>query len=126
MAITHAASVRNTLATAVHTAINAGSGAGYVKFMTSGDVEVATVPLNDPAGTVTGAVLTFDVDPIPEDASATGGVIAKFKIYDSNNTEVYGGSVTATGGGGDITFPNVTITAGEKVQITSMSYTAAP
>lgn len=125
MAITHHATIRNTLATAILTAVDQDVGAGALILNTSGDVEVATLALADPAGTVTGAVFTFDTTPAIEDTSATGGVVAKFVVTDNSGDEIFYGSVTATSGGGDIELSSVTIAATDTVQITSLTYTSA-
>lgn len=125
MAITHNVTLRNTVADSVVDAIDAGAGAGTLIFQTSGDVEVATLTFSDPAfgnaasGTATASAITSDT-------SATGGVIAKFVVQDSNSVQVFSGTVTATGGGGDIEMSNLTIGAGDTVEITSLTYTAMP
>lgn len=57
------------------------------------------------------------------DATGTAG---HFRIYDSGGT-VCGiqGSITATGGGGDMTLDNTSIAAGQQVTITSFTLTDA-
>ena len=102
-----------------------GSGAGTLELQTSGDVEVATLTFSDPAfGAAASGVATASA--ITSDASATGGTVAKARAKDSTGTEVFACSVTATGGGGDITLNSVIISAGQQVSITALTYTAAP
>ena len=123
MATTHVTAVRNSIAGVVSSAVDAGVGAGKMVFMTSGDVEVATLTMSDPAfGAASSGVITANA--ITRDESATGGTVALFKLTDSADTEVLRGSVTATGGGGDIELTSVTITAGEPVEVSSYTYTA--
>lgn len=57
------------------------------------------------------------------DATGTAG---HFRIYDSGGT-VCGiqGSITATGGGGDMTLDNTSIASGQQVTITSFTLTDA-
>jgi len=57
------------------------------------------------------------------DAAGTAG---HFRIYDSGGT-VCGiqGSITATGGGGDMTLDNTSIASGQQVTITSFTLTDA-
>ena len=123
MAVTHPTTVRTTLADTVVDLVDAGAGAGKLVFNTSGDVEVATLTFSDPAfgaassGTATAAAITSDT-------SATGGVTTKFLVEDSDGTDVFYGSVTATSGGGDIELSNTTIGAGDTVSITSLTYSA--
>lgn len=124
MALTHVTAVRNTLADAIDDAVNAGAGAGTLEFQTSGDVEVATLTFSDPAfgaassGTITAGTIT-------DDTNATGGTVSKFRIFDSSSTEVLSGTVTATGGGGDIELSSVSVGAGDTVSLTSLTYTAS-
>lgn len=61
-----------------------------------------------------------------EDASADNtGTAAHFRIYASDGTTVHAqGTVTVTGGGGDLTVDNTSITAGQVVTITSFTFTA--
>lgn len=61
-----------------------------------------------------------------QDASADAtGTAAHYRIYDSGGTVCHEqGTVTATGGGGDLTLDNVSIASGQTVTITSYSRTA--
>ncbi len=60
-----------------------------------------------------------------EDTSADGtGTAAHFRLYASDGTTCHmQGTVTATGGGGDMTLDNVSIASGQAVTITSFSLT---
>lgn len=61
------------------------------------------------------------------DASAdAGGTAGHFRIYAADGTTCgMQGSVTATGGGGDVTLDSVAITAGQQVDIASFTLTSA-
>lgn len=61
------------------------------------------------------------------DASAdASGTIAHYEIWDSGHTVCHEqGTVTNTGGGGDLTLDNVAVNAGQAVTISSWSKTAA-
>lgn len=53
-----------------------------------------------------------------------GGTAAHYRVYASNGTTCHDqGTVTATGGGGDMTLDSVAITAGQQVTITSFGWT---
>lgn len=124
MAITHTTAVRNGLAEDISTAVDAGAGAGQVVIMTSGDVEVATLTMGDPAfGAASNGTITANA--ISDDTNATGGTAALFKVTDSVGTEVYRGDVTVTGGGGDLELSSLSIGAGDTVSISSLTYTAS-
>jgi hypothetical protein len=58
-------------------------------------------------------------------AAANAGTAAHYRIKDNAGTTCHEqGSVTATGGGGDLTVDNTSVTAGQNVQITSYTKTA--
>ncbi|MCK5709072.1 MAG: hypothetical protein KAI07_00920 [Deltaproteobacteria bacterium] len=122
MALVHVTAIRNTLADAVVDAIDAGAGAGTLVFQTSGDVEVATLTFTDPAfgaaasGTATASAIT-------DDTSATGGTVAKFRIFDSVPAEVFSGTVLTSGG--DINLTSLSVGAGDTVSMTSLTYSAS-
>ena len=120
MSVTHHADTRNAIAAAVLAEIDAGAGNATIELRTSGDVEVATLTCADPAGTVGGAVLTFDT--IANETNATGGIAAKFAIISPTPTECVYGSVGLVGA--DINMSAVDIQAGSTVSITILTYTA--
>jgi len=123
MAITHVTSVRNGLANYVVDLIDVGGG-GNLIIMTSGDVEVATLDWSNPAfGAASGGTATASA--IAPDTNATGGVAALFKVVDNAQTEIFRGSVTATGGGGDIELSSTSIGATDTVQINNFTYSAS-
>lgn len=55
-------------------------------------------------------------------ASDTDTTCTFYRILDRDNTPRIQGSVTATGGGGDIELDTVSITAGVTVSVTSLTY----
>ncbi len=61
-----------------------------------------------------------------EDAAAdAAGTAGHFRVYASDSTTQHiQGTVTATGGGGDMTLDNVSIAVDQKVTITSFNLTA--
>lgn len=61
-----------------------------------------------------------------QDASADAtGTAAHFRIYDSGGTTCHiQGTVTATGGGGDLTLDNTSIATGQTVTISTFTLTA--
>jgi hypothetical protein len=133
MATRIATSARNAAADAVVDLLDAGAGAGYIEIRTgaqpatpntaaSGTL-LATLPLSDPAfgsaasGTATASAITSDTS---ADATGTAGW---FRGYDSTGAAVIDGSVTATGGGGDMTLDSTSIVAGGTVAVTSWTIT---
>jgi len=121
MAVTHSTTIRNSLADLVVDAIDAGAGAGTLQFQTSGDVEVATLTFSDPAfggassGTATASAITSDTN-------ATGGTVAKFKVFDSDTNEIFAGAVSTSGS--DINLSSLSVGAGDTVSLSSLTYSA--
>jgi hypothetical protein len=116
MAVTHVTAARNGLADFIVDQLDSG----FVEIRTSGDVEVATLPLAatafDDAGSAGGnADGVATAGTITDDSSATGGTAAKAALQTSAPADVVLCSVTATGGGGDIELSSVTIGAGATV-----------
>ena len=121
MSLVHVTAIRNSLADLVVDLIDFAAAAGYIEFQTSGDVEVATCPFGDPAfGAAAAGIATANA--ITDDSSATGGTIAKFRCFDSDDAEVFQGTVTVGAGGGDIELTSVVIGAGDTVSMTSLTY----
>lgn len=62
-----------------------------------------------------------------QDAAADAtGTAAHWRLYASDGTTAHAqGTVTATGGGGDLTLDNVSIASGQSVTVTSWSFTDA-
>lgn len=123
MATTLTTSARNAAANAVVDLLDAGSGAGYLEIIHSDGTSVlVTVTLADPAfGNAATGVATANTI---AQATATGdGTATTFKAYDSDANEIFSGSVTATGGGGEIEVTNTSISTGDKLEITSATYT---
>jgi len=60
------------------------------------------------------------------DTSAdAGGTAAHWRLYASDGTTCHGqGTVTATGGGGDLTLDTVTIVSGQNLTVTGWTFTA--
>src|SRR3546814_2486077 len=87
MSVTHATATRNTLADAVVDQLDSGT----IKYVTSGDVEVATCTF---AATAFGAAAsgTATANAITDDTSATGGTIAKFELQTSAPLSIVFGS----------------------------------
>ena len=133
MAIQYSTTVRNAQLDALETAIGT---AAVLKIRTG--VAPANVGTAD-SGTVL-ASMTLPSDWLAaasggskaksgtwQDASADAtGTAAHFRIYASDGTTAHiQGTVTATGGGGDLTLDNTSIASGQSVTISSFTLTAA-
>ena len=121
MALTLETALRNALANAVDDEINTGAGTATLEFETSGDVEVATINLQNPAfGAAAAGVITLQGTPL-QDTNATGGTVAQFSIYDRDATKQLEGTVATSGA--DINISSTTVGAGDTVELTSFTLT---
>jgi hypothetical protein len=112
--------------------IDGGAGAGYVEIRTgSQPASVATgatgtllgtLTYSDPAfgnaTTASPSVATANAITSDTTADATG-TAGWFRVYDSTGTAILDGSITATGGGGDMTLDNTSIVAGGTIALSS-------
>lgn len=124
--------VRNSMLDAINTAMNAGSGPAKCRLYsgsqpaTGGTATtlLAELTMTNPAApSASSGVLTLSA--ITQDSSAdASGTATWFRVLDSNNVVVFDGTVTATGGGGDMTLVTVSIVALQPVQITSFTIQA--
>lgn len=113
--------LRNVLADAIDNEINTGAGTANIKFETSGDVEVATINLANPAfGAAATGVITLAGVPL-SDTSATGGTVAQASIYDRDGTKQCEMSVAVSGS--DIDISSVTVAATDQVDLTALTIT---
>lgn len=127
MAISHPTAVRTAFANSILAAIDAGSGPGILEIKNSGNTVLSAIALNDPAGTVSAGTLTFNVSPLPRDPLGdANGTAALFSVKDSTGAEVYSGTISAVGSGGDLEMVSTTIVQNLPVELTSMSYSASP
>lgn len=123
----------NTYAVAALAALDSGAGPALLKFYTASQPAgpniaitsqtlLGTLTCSDPAGTISGRVLTFSA--ITDDSAAdSSGAATWARMLDSDGNAVHDFTVTATGGGGDITLNTTTIVAGGPIQITSFTIT---
>ena len=118
--------LRNAWGDAVDDATNAGAGAGKLRIYTGAQPAstadaatgtlLAEVTLGDPAfGACANGILPMN-NPASVNASATG-TAGWYRVLDSNNVAVHDGSVTATGGGGDLELSTTALVSGSAVDL---------
>lgn len=111
---------RNAACNAVVDLLDAGTGAAYIEMQTSGDVEVATLPMSDPAfGNAATGVATAGA--ITTDTNATGGTIEHAKFFDSDDAEVFEMSVGTSGA--EINLSSIVIGSGDSVALSACTVT---
>lgn len=125
-------SARNAAVAAVVGLIDAGAGAGTMQIRTGSrpanpqaaatGTLLATVTFQDPAFGAPSGGSAACTNPAGVTAVATG-TASWVRIADSAGNAVMDGSVTTTGGGGDVTLATVSITTNDLVDITGGSLT---
>ena len=124
MALTTVNALRTSKAQQIKDAVDAGTtnAAGKIVIMTGADATIVELTLSNPAfGAITDGVMSLNT--VTNGTSILADTAALFKIVDRDENEVYRGTVTATGGGGDLELSTVTIPLSEEVAISSWTYT---
>jgi len=134
MATRLSTAARNAASNAVAGLIDADVGAGALVIRTGAQPAsaedpatgtiLATFAFADPATTaaVVG-VSTFDTTPVLTTTGVATGTAGWFRITDNSGDTVMDGSVTATGGGGELELNTTSITTGVTVEITAGTLT---
>ncbi len=131
MTVQMSAGARNARLEAIETVIGPGarlqifSGAAPANCAAAetGALLVDFALASDWAANASGGVKAFSNLPVSANALAAG-VAAHFRIADSAAAVChYQGSVTLTGGGGDMTLDNTNIASGQSVSITAFTIT---
>lgn len=128
--------VRNAIVDAITARIDAGSGAGKLRIYTGSrpaspasaatGTLLAEFTLNDPSfGAGASGVATLDITPEVADAAADNtGTAGYARFVDSDNNGRIDATVTATGGGGEVTCNTISFVAGAVVTVTGCTITA--
>lgn len=114
---------RNAMADALVDKHEDGVGVSVFVAMTAGDADIVSIPLPDPAfGNSAAGVATLLGVPLNAAATAAG-TVTKFEMRDSDANVLWGGDLTATGGGGTATIDNVVIADTQTVNLTGCTFT---
>jgi hypothetical protein len=130
--LTLTTALRSSICDLIVDSLDAGSGAGTIAVRsgtrpadpatTATGTLLATVTLADPAfGAASSGVATL-TDPAGVTIAATG-TASWFRAFDSNGAACFDGSVTATGGGGDLTVSTVSLVSGATLDVTGGTIT---
>lgn len=116
------AAIETTIGTAARVSLRTGAPPATPATADSG-TELIRYTLASDWSSQSGGVLTFSSTPISGTATGTG-TAGHYRIYASDGTTCGAqGTITATGGGGDMTVDNTSITSGQTVQITGWTIT---
>jgi len=121
---------RNAAANAVVDLVDAGAGSGLIRLYSgsqpaSADLAatgtlLAIFTCNDSAfGPAAGGTATLVVTPALSATGVAAGNAGWFRVVDSTGATVFDGSVTASGGGGDLIMSTVTVSVGLALNLTA-------
>ena len=122
MTTTLSTAARNAAADAIVDLVDGGStdANGDLVIQTSGDAEVATLAMANPAfGNAAAGVATANA--ISDDTNATGGTAANFILQDRDNTEIIRGDVSTSGA--ELNLSSTSIGNGDTVSVSSLTLT---
>lgn len=121
---------RNAITDLLTALIDGGVGSGQVHLRTGAQPAtadlaatgtlLATFTINDPSfAAAVGATATLDVTPALSTVGLAAGDAGWFRVTTSAGATVLDGSVTATGGGGDLIMTTITVSVGLTLQLTA-------
>lgn len=133
MAINLSTATQNAIANAVVALMDADVGAASIQLRTGASpgannaatgTLLATLAFNDPsfAAAVLG-VATMDNTPVLSTTGVAAGTAGYFRITDNSGDVIFDGTITVTGGGGDLEMNTTTISVGLTVEITAGTIT---
>lgn len=130
MTITMSAAARTAQADAVLDLLDAGSLLRIYTGSKPATPETAAtgtllleLELNDPAGTVSGGVLTLSASPTISAAAVADGTAGYARVLDSSEVAVFDGTVTAIGSGGDFQLSDDSLETAQVVTLASGTLT---
>lgn len=125
MAVTHREYVRNDIADLVVDKIDSGSVNTYGKiaFLAADSSLIANLEFANPAFQAASAG-TATANAIRGDSDCNPGTVTLFVVRSRDSDDIFTGSVTATGGGGDIILSSTAIGDGDTITISSLTYTS--
>lgn len=130
MTVQLSVSVRNGMLDGIETAIGvsavlklkSGAPPANCAAADSGTV-IATINLaSDWMAAASAGAKAFSSTPLTDSSADNAGTLGHYRVYASDGTTCHmQGTITATGGGGDMTVDNTSVAAGQQVQVTSWS-----
>lgn len=133
MAINLATAAQNAIVNALTALIDVDAGPAHIQLRTGASpgannaatgTLLATLDFNDPAfAAAVAGVATMDNTPVLTTVGVADGNAGYFRITDNSGDAVLDGTVTVTGGGGDLEMNTVAISVGLTVNITAGTIT---
>ena len=134
MTIQLSVAVRNAMLDAIETAIGTtaviklktGAQPASCAAADSGTVVASYTLASDWMSAASSGSKAFTATPLDDPSADNPGTLAHYRVYASDGTTCHmQGSISATGGGGDMTVDNVVVAAAQDVKITSWTINMA-
>ena len=119
MSIVLSTTVRNSAVNANVALLNAGR----IFFLTAGNAVVAQAAFGPGATFAAASSGQSVLSGVLVDSFTDAGTITKFEIRDTSDNVLLSGTVTQTGGGGDIELVTTTFIAGGRLEVSNVVYT---
>lgn len=134
MTIRLSTATRNAVADAIGDLADSGSGAATLKIYTGSQPAtadstatgtlLATIAVNDPAFDIaSGGTAALSTTPAVTGTGIAAGDAGWFRLATSSGSTIIDGSVSASGGGGNLIMSTVTVSIGLTLSVTSGSIT---
>jgi hypothetical protein len=124
MAFAYYAGLKSLRMQDVIDACDANAANAYLEIGTTAmGTVLATVPLQDPSFTESGAVITLAGVPRSDTSADATGTAAEARLVDGGANNIVTGLTVGTGGGNNIVLDSVDITAGQTVTINTGTIT---
>jgi hypothetical protein len=125
MAFTHPTTIRNAIVDLLVDKLDLGSAnaAGALVIKTSGGTTLATLNLSNPAfGAAASGAATASA--ITSGTAVAAGTMAKFELQDRDRAKICEGTITITGGGGDLVFSGAAllVAVGDPIAVSAFTY----
>lgn len=127
MSLTYSTAAKNAALDAAVDLVDIGTTNpnGRLVVMTSTDTTIAELDLADPAyGAAAAGTKTLLSVPI-SDTAVIDGVAALFKVVDKDENEIFRGTISIVGGGGDAEIDDPNVVTGDTIRLNSHTITHA-
>lgn len=120
-------SIETTIGTAARLSLRTGAPPATCATADSGTEIIRYTLASDWAAAFASGAATPWLNNLPLTGAATGtGTLGHYRFYASDGTTCHiQGTITATGGGGDMTVDNTSVTSGQTVNVTGFGLTEA-
>ena len=125
MAVITSAAAKQASTDAVTDLLDAETPPGNL-VLKAGSTTVVTLPLSKPSFTPAVPSGEATANPITATNAVADGTADGFELQDGAGLIILSGTVTITGGGGDIELTNVDILTGQLISINTLTYNSEP